>query len=390
MSATKRTSRYSAVLLVAAAALIGAGAACANEQIRVGKAQGTAWTFLPVDIGIAQGFFAKQGLDIDSADLGGDAKVQQALAAGSIDIGLGSGPGLAFVAKGSPAIGVAAFAGPPRNISAIVLVDSPIKTIADLKGKLIAVSSVGSLSDWLAKQMAIQEGWGQDGIRAVPLGAIPTSIAALKAKQVDAVVLATEAGFGLEERNQGRMLASMDRYAPHFITHVVFAQKSLVANKPETVRRFLKGFFAAIAFMKTHRDETSALAERVLHQSAAVVGKDYDFEAGMFIDDGRFDAIGGGGAETVLHRYGNVARPAGGRRAVHHAIRAGHAVTGINRTMTTATTPVTNPNVTRSRLVLEIASEMAGGAAADAVPDYVLPKVCCSIRAAASRRRFPA
>jgi hypothetical protein len=43
--------------------------------------------------------------------------------------------------------------------------------------------------------------------------------------------------------------------------------------------------------------------------------------------------------------------------------------------MTTAITPITNPNVTRSRLVLEIASEMAGGAAADAVPDYVLPKV---------------
>ncbi len=37
--------------------------------------------------------------------------------------------------------------------------------------------------------------------------------------------------------------------------------------------------------------------------------------------------------------------------------------------------PITNPNVTRSRLVLEIASEMAGAAVADAVPDYVLPKV---------------
>jgi TRAP-type uncharacterized transport system substrate-binding protein len=34
-----------------------------------------------------------------------------------------------------------------------------------------------------------------------------------------------------------------------------------------------------------------------------------------------------------------------------------------------------NPNVTRSRLVLEIASEMAGSAASDAVPDYVQPKV---------------
>jgi len=273
--------------LIAAVTL--AGSAHAADKIHVGKAQGTAWTFLPVDVGIEQHFFAKQNLDVESANLGGDAKVQQALAAGSIDFGLGSGPGMAFIAKGSPAIGVAAFAGPPRNISAIVLEDSPIKKIADLKGKTIAVSSVGSLSDWLASQMAIQEGWGQDGIRAVPLGAVETSIAALKAKQVDAVVLSTEAGFGLEEKKQGRMLASMDRYAPHFITHVVFAQKSLVATAPSLVERFLKGFFAGIAFMKTHKAETSALAQRVLVQSAGVVEQDYDFEIGMFIADGRFD-----------------------------------------------------------------------------------------------------
>jgi ABC-type nitrate/sulfonate/bicarbonate transport system substrate-binding protein len=289
MTGSKPLSHYGAVLLIAAVALAGSATARAAEQIHVGKAQGTAWTFLPVDIGIAQGFFARQGLDVDSADLGGDAKVQQALAAGSIDFGLGSGPGLAFVAKGSPAIGVAAFAGAPKNISAIVLADSPIKTIADLKGKVIAVSTVGSLSDWLAEQMAIQQGWGQDGIRPVPLGAVATSIAALKAKQVDAVVLSTEMGFALQAAHQGRILASMDRYAPHFITHVVFAQKSLVANKPDVVARFLKGFFAAIAFMKSHRDATSALAERVLHQSATVVGEDYDFEIGMFNDDGRFD-----------------------------------------------------------------------------------------------------
>jgi TRAP-type uncharacterized transport system substrate-binding protein len=45
------------------------------------------------------------------------------------------------------------------------------------------------------------------------------------------------------------------------------------------------------------------------------------------------------------------------------------------KAMPTATTPATNPNVTRSRLVLEIASEMAGGGVADAVPDYVQPTV---------------
>ena len=101
--------------LVAAIALVGAGTVRANELIRVGKAQATAWTFLPVDVGIAEGYFAKQGLDIEISSLGGDAKLQQALVADSIDIGLGSGPGMAFAAKGSPAIGVAAYAGAPRT-----------------------------------------------------------------------------------------------------------------------------------------------------------------------------------------------------------------------------------------------------------------------------------
>jgi NitT/TauT family transport system substrate-binding protein len=278
---------------IAAAAVILATCAVTNasaaDTVHVGKAQGTAWTFLPVDIGIEKGLFAKQDLDVDSADLGGDAKVQQAIAANSIDFGLGSGPGMAFSAKGGASIGVAAFAGPPRNISAIVLADSPIKTVADLKGKMIAVSTVGSLSDWLAKQMAIQEGWGQDGIKATPLGAVETSIAALKARQVDAVVLSTEAGFGLEERNEGRMLISMDHYAPHFITHVVFAQPETVAKNPALVARFLKGFFQAIAFMKANRAETDTIAARVLHQPASVVAKDYDFELMMFSDDGNFD-----------------------------------------------------------------------------------------------------
>jgi NitT/TauT family transport system substrate-binding protein len=277
------------LLLIAAAALFGTSGAGANDLIRVGKAQGTAWTFLPVDVGIAEGYFARQGLDVESASLGGDAKVQQALAAGSIDFGLGSGPGMAFAAKGSPAIAVAAFAGPPRNISAIVLADSPIKTVADLKGRLMAVSTVGSLSDWLARQMAIQRGWGEDGIRTVPLGAVETSLAALKARQIDAMILSTEMGFALEERKEGRILTTMDRYALHFITHVVFAQKSIVTGNPTLVERFLKGFFAAIAFMKTHRDETADLAMRVLRQSRTVVNEDYDLEVGMFNDDGRFD-----------------------------------------------------------------------------------------------------
>jgi ABC-type nitrate/sulfonate/bicarbonate transport system substrate-binding protein len=71
----------------------------------------------------------------------------------------------------------------------------------------------------------------------------------------------------------------------------VFAQRSLIANNPDLVRRFLHGFFAAIEFVKTHKEETSSLAERVLQQSPSLARKVYDLQAGMFIEDGRFDPL---------------------------------------------------------------------------------------------------
>ncbi len=284
-------ARAGAALIAALATgmLAGIGSAAAADKAHVGKAQGAAWTFLPVNVGVEQGFFAKEGLDIEIIDLAGDAKVQQALAAGSVEFGLGSGPGMAFAVKGSPAIAVAAFAGPPRNISATVLADSSVKTVADLKGKLISVSTAGSLTDWLTRQMALREGWGPDGVRIVALGAIDAAVAALKARQVDAVVLATEAGFQLEERKEGRIIVGMDKYAPRFITHVVFAQKHLVQDDPALVVRFLKGFFASIAFMKANKAAVTALSERVLHFSPTVASRSYDYEIAMFEGDGRFD-----------------------------------------------------------------------------------------------------
>lgn len=284
-----RIWRIASAAFLSVVCLGAASNASAADKIRLGKAQGGAWTFLPADIGIEQGIFAKYGLDVEVTDLAGDAKVQQAFAADAIDIGLGSGPGLAFAAKGSPAIGVAAFAGAPKNISATVLADSSITSVDQLKGKLVSVSTVGSLSDWLAKQMAIEKGWGPDGIKTIALGAIGNSVSALVAHQTDAALLATEASFQLEEQKKSRFLVGMDQYAPHFITHVVYAQKKLVADNPSLVERFLKAFFTSIATIKGDKSMTSVMAEKVLHQSPAVADRTYDYEVSMLLDDGRFD-----------------------------------------------------------------------------------------------------
>lgn len=266
-----------------------AAPAFAADQVTVGKAQGFIWDFLPVDVGVASGIFAKYGLDVKISALGGDGKVQQAFAAGSIDFGLGGGPGMAFAAKGSPALAIAAIEGAPRDVCILVAADSPIKSVAELKGKVVTVSTPNSLTDWLGKRLSIVEGWGQDGIHRLALGAAPGRIAALRTKQSSADITGPEAGFLLEEKHEARILAPMDKYAPDFITHAIFARKDLIAKNPDLVRRFLKAYFVSVAYMKTHKQETDAIAVSALKESPTSASKTYDYLVSALSDNGTFD-----------------------------------------------------------------------------------------------------
>ena len=145
-------------------------AALADRLIRVGNAGREAFSFVPANVGKETGIFEKHGLDLEIAGFGGDAKLQQAMAADAVDIGLGSGPGLAFIVKGSPVKGIAAMAGPPLIFALVVRADGAVKTVDDLKGRKVGISTVGSVTSWLMNEVSRQHGWGFDGITQVPIG----------------------------------------------------------------------------------------------------------------------------------------------------------------------------------------------------------------------------
>jgi NitT/TauT family transport system substrate-binding protein len=277
--------------IAAAAMLLGAGLgrAQAADKLHVGKAINVLWIYTILDIGVDQGIFSKYGLDVEISVLPGDAKFQQALISKSIDIGLASAAAMALSVKGSPAIAVAAFSGPPRNFSVIVAADSDIKVVKDLKGRLLASATAGSLPQWLMKRLAIKEGWGVNGIRMTATGGFEASMAATLTHAVDGFMGATEAGLKLEKEKRARIITNMEKYAPRFITQVVSTRKDFVAEHPELVERFLKGLFATVAFVKTHKEKTTEIATRVLHQDKDVMEKTYDLELPMLSSDGTFD-----------------------------------------------------------------------------------------------------
>ena len=192
---------------LAVLAVTPAGAA---EKLRVVKAVAFAWTFTPLDVGIQMGLFAKHGLDVEASAAAGDAKLQQALAADSADIGIGSGPGMAFMAKGVPAKAVGVMYGVPKNMAVMVAYNSPIKTVDDLKGKKLGCTTVGSLTHWIGDRINQVKGWGSSGITMVPIGGMPPARAAMKTNQIDGYIGALETGYALEEQKEWRVITSAD------------------------------------------------------------------------------------------------------------------------------------------------------------------------------------
>jgi len=276
-----------AVLLVAA--VLVPGQSRAAEPLRVAKVVPFAWTFSPLDIGLQTGIFAKHGLDIEESASSGDAKLQQLLTSGSIDIGIGSGPGMAFSVKGVPAHAVAAMYGVPRNMAVMVAYDSPIKTIEDLKGKKLGCTTVGSLTAWIGTRINQKEGWGSDGIKVVPIGGMPPARAAIKTHQIDGYIGGIETGYQLEETKEWRVVANATPFVDHFITHVIFARDEVVEKRPDVVRAFLEGWFETIAFMKANKAKAVEISAKALDLSPAVATRAYDEQMPYFSTDGTFD-----------------------------------------------------------------------------------------------------
>ena len=263
--------------------------ASAAEELRVGKAVAFAWTFTPLDVGIQTGIFAKHGLEIEASAFNGDAKMQQGLTSDSIDVGIGGGPGMAFMVKGAPAKAVGAMAGIPRNMAVMVGYDSPIKTVDDLKGKKLGVTTAGSLTEWIGRRIGTQKGWGPAGITTVPIGGMPPARAAIKTNQIDGYITSQEIGISLEEAREWRVITSAAPFVDHFITHVFFVRDDVIAKRPQVVKAFLQGWQDTIAFMKNNKAKTVEITAKVTDISHSVIERAYDEQIGIFSEDLTFD-----------------------------------------------------------------------------------------------------
>jgi NitT/TauT family transport system substrate-binding protein len=173
-----------AVLLAAA---VGAGPALARaETIKVAIPQRGAWDTSFTELGVEQGFFKKQGLDVEATYTQGGASNEQAVISGSVDIALATGflGIIAAYVKGAPVRIISPEATGAPDIFWYVKASSPIKSMKDLHGQTVSFSNPGSSSNLIL--LTLLKEAGVTDAKTVPVGAAPNGLPQVMTGQIAA------------------------------------------------------------------------------------------------------------------------------------------------------------------------------------------------------------
>jgi ABC-type nitrate/sulfonate/bicarbonate transport system substrate-binding protein len=186
--------------------------------------------------------FEKYGLDAKVVHARGAVPVQ-ALVSGSVEFGAFSGSSsVAATLAGSDIVFVAA-KGNYAVMSFWVRRDLPIKTLADLRGKIIGVTRAGSATHMIARLALKAAGIAERDVKFLHHGGLPESFVSLDKGLVDA-------SLGSPPRPGVRELVDLSALKIPFLQGAIEVQRGFLQSRRDTVLNLLKAYIETIKLAK--------------------------------------------------------------------------------------------------------------------------------------------
>jgi NitT/TauT family transport system substrate-binding protein len=240
----------------AIAMVVGASAASA-EQIAVGN-YGSSANGMPFGVALAKGYFQEEGANVTGiiASQGGGTSVRNAMSGvaygeanpGAVSVAVQQGADLKIVSDN--VLTIAEFAW-------LVKKDSPIKTIADLKGKKIGYTNPRSTSQALAILLLKKAGYKPEDAELVKTGGFGPMVAALELGQID--VAAVTEPLWSKNKDKYRVLITGSEALPPLDNVVGIATGEAIKTRGDFIRGVIRARRRAVKFMIEHPDEAADL-----------------------------------------------------------------------------------------------------------------------------------
>jgi NitT/TauT family transport system substrate-binding protein len=271
--------------LFVVAALIALGISTTNAQEKVWKhgileAKSDAGFIAMVDKG---GFAARRGLKVELLQIKAGATLMKALISGEIDsVDMGAAESIVAGVRGT---GIKIVGCTWPGVPQVVLAKAEIKTLADLKGKTVAISSPGSLPDLLFKGMLDAANVPFADVNLATQGADLDRYKSLLAGITDAAVVSNE--FEAVMPPNIKVLAKGGSAVPKFIRLCVATSSKVLAERRDDLVKFVAAEMDAYKYAATHRAETIKLAQEMTN--AKPDDKRAEFIADQAIRDRQID-----------------------------------------------------------------------------------------------------
>jgi len=258
---TREDSRVHQRTFALAAAVIAVGLSTAHAQEKVWKhgileAKSDAGFIAMVDKG---GFAAKRGLKVELLQIKAGATLMKALISGEIDsVDMGAAESIVAGVRGT---GVKIVGCTWPGVPQVVLAKADIKSLADLKGKTVAISSPGSLPDLLFRGMLDAANIPFSDVKLATQGADLDRYKSLVAGITDAAVVSNE--FEAVMPSNIKVLAKGGSAVPKFIRLCIATSSKVLAGRRDDLVKFIAAEMDAYKFAATHRDETIKVAHEL-------------------------------------------------------------------------------------------------------------------------------
>jgi ABC-type nitrate/sulfonate/bicarbonate transport system substrate-binding protein len=242
------------MLLAACLLLLIAGHAAA-ELVRTVIPRATL-NYLSIPVAEVKGFFRDQGLENQAIVIPGATAIA-AIVSGDVDYSGAGGTGMRAALRGAP---IKAIMFQTEKVTWYLLAAPDIQKIADLKGKRIAVGTVGDTQDALITMLVEREGVsGRDISRvAMPSRNTSTTILSLKTGAFSAAVVNADESL-LGEKEGLRTLGFLGDLFPYPFQGFVATDK-MIAERPNDIKRWLRAMARALMFIREKPEEAADIA----------------------------------------------------------------------------------------------------------------------------------
>lgn len=236
------------LLAITAATLLSAPAH-ALERIRIGVSNPN-MPNLTVAMAQQKSFFKDENLDAEIIRMNPNVAVT-ALSTGNIDYCQLFGAVVGGAIAGLP---VRIVAGYLDNWPMTLIAQPELKSIKDLKGKTLGISSFGATPDVAARMMIKQAGIDADKeIKILALGSDAARLTALKQRVVDVVVISPPADTQMEKQGYRILARAYELFSFPYLGLGTHTRK--IREKPDEIRRVIKATIRANRFIRDNRDE---------------------------------------------------------------------------------------------------------------------------------------